>query len=81
MVNFHLLIPSSPFLIPNATNAKALVLIGPVVAGYIGIAVGQSAVPSVGRNALCTTPPETDAANEAVCTIDVAVTAREGCES
>ena len=68
-------------LIPYATHAKADSLI---VAGAvnIGIVVGQFAVPSEARKALCTTPPATEVANEAVCTIDVAeATAREACES
>ena len=83
-MNFHLslhhLIPSSPFLIPYATHAKA-VLHRVVVAVYIGNAVVQNAEPSVARIVLCTTPPETEVANGVVRPIAAADTAREACES
>ena len=67
-------------LIPYATNAKAVSLIVEA-AVYIGIVVAQSADPSEGRIALCTTPPETAGANGVVGTIVAAVTAREAGES
>ncbi len=67
-------------LIPYATHAKA-VRLTVVDAAYIGIDVGQVAIPSSVRIVLCTTPPETEVANVIVCTIAVAVTAREACES
>ncbi len=67
-------------LIPYATHAKAVRLIA-AAAEHIGTAVVQSAAPSVVRIVLCTTPPETEVANVVVCTIAVAVTAREGGKS
>ncbi len=67
-------------LIPYATHAKAVVQIV-VEATNIGIDVVQSAEPSVARIDLCTTPPVTDGANEVVCPIEAAGTAREACES
>ena len=70
------LFPSSLFLIPNATHAKAVLLIV-VVAVYIGIVVVQFAVPSVVRIVLCTTPPVTVVANVVVISIVVAVPARK----
>ena len=79
-LSLHHLIPSSPFLIPYATNTKAESLIAGV-AEYSGIVAGQVAVPSEARIVLCTTPPVTEAANAGVGTIGEAVTAREACES
>ncbi len=67
-------------LIPNATNTKAVALLD-VGAGDTGIVVVQPSVPSGVRIGLCTTPPGTEVANVDVCTNDVAVTAREACES
>lgn len=59
------LVPTSPFLIPYAANAKAVPLTV-VVAVDIGIAVVQYAAPSVVRIDLCTTPPGTVVANVVV---------------
>ncbi len=83
-MKFHLafdhLIPSSPFLIPYATHAKAG-LLNVAGAANFGTGVPQFAVPSDVRINLCTTPPVTGVANEAVCPSAEAVTAREGCET
>jgi hypothetical protein len=67
-------------LIPYATHAKA-VRLNVVEAEYTGIEVVQTAAPSDVRIDLCTTPPVTEVANVAVCSIGVAVTAREGGKS
>ncbi len=69
------------FLIPYATNTKAVPLIGVGVAEYIWIVVVQFAVPSDVRIGLCTTPPVTEAANVVVWAMAEAATAREGGKS
>ena len=67
-------------LIPYATHAKAVKL-NVEVAEHTGIVVAQPAEPSEVRIVLCTTPPVTVVANVVVCSTEVAVTAREACES
>ena len=67
-------------LIPYATHAKAALLIA-VAAAYTGIVGVEYAVPSAARIVLCTTPPVTEVAKVEVGSIEVAVTAREACES